>query len=89
MNFVKSYKKILKIPTPVKQNFKIDAFFHNLKQLFKNDFSDNNIKATFSISKETECIYADETLLSQVLINLIKNAVESLLLIWFVKPIIL
>jgi len=77
MNFVKSYKKLLKVPTPVKQNFQINELIKNLEQLFKDDFSKNNIKATFTISKEIESIHADENLLSQVLINLIKNAIEA------------
>lgn len=78
MNFVKSYKKLLKVPNPVKQNFNINEFIQNLELLFKDDFSKNNINATFTINKEIESIYADETLLSQVLINLIKNAIEAL-----------
>ena len=78
MNFVKSYKKLIKVPVPKKQNINIEKLFQNLEQLFKDDFSSNQIKAIFSISKEIESIKADETLLSQVLINLVKNAIEAL-----------
>jgi nitrogen fixation/metabolism regulation signal transduction histidine kinase len=78
MNFVKSYKKLLKIPIPIKQNININEFMQNFEKLFKNDFSNNKIKASFSINTEVENINADKTLLSQVLINLIKNSIEAL-----------
>lgn len=78
MNFVKSYKKLIKVPVPTKQNINIKELFQNLEQLFKDEFSNNQIKTTFSIGTEIESIEADETLLSQVLINLVKNAIEAL-----------
>lgn len=78
MNFVKSYKKFIKIPLPTKQNINIEELFQNLEQLFKDDFFNNKIEATFFINKEMESFEADKTLLSQVLINLIKNAIEAL-----------
>jgi len=78
MNFVKSYKKLMKIPLPTKQNINIEELFQNLEQLFKDDFFNNKIEATFFISKEMESFEADKTLLSQTLINLIKNAIEAL-----------
>lgn len=78
MNFVKSYKKLLKIPLPAKQNVNIEELFQNLEQLFKDDFINNKIEATFFINKEMESFEADKTLLSQALINLIKNAIEAL-----------
>lgn len=78
MNFVKSYKKFINIPLPTKQNINIEELFQNLEQLFKDDFLNNKIEATFSINKEMESFEADKTLLSQALINLIKNAIEAL-----------
>ena len=78
MNFVKSYKKFIKIPLPTKQNINIEELFQNLEQLFKDDFFNNEIEATFFINKEMESFEADKTLLSQALINLIKNAIEAL-----------
>jgi len=78
MNFVKSYKKLIKVPVPAKQNINIMELFQNLEQLFKDVFSSNQIKTTFSIGTEVESIEADETLLFQVLINLVKNAIEAL-----------
>ncbi|MBI9055925.1 MAG: GHKL domain-containing protein [Bacteroidales bacterium] len=78
MNFVKSYKKLLKVPVPTKQRINIEELCQNLEQLFKDDFSRNQIETSFYISKEIGNINADETLLTQVLINLIKNAIEAL-----------
>ena len=78
MNFVKLYKKLLKVPIPVIHNLNIKELIQNLEQLFKDDFSNKGINITFTISNDAEQIYADETLLSQVLINLIKNAIEAL-----------
>ena len=78
MSFVRSYKRLLKVPAPVKGDLHIDELFQKLEQLFREDFSNNKIRATFNIDKAVGSINADETLLSQVFINLIKNAMEAL-----------
>jgi signal transduction histidine kinase len=78
MDFVTSYKKLLKVPVPNKQLVNINAVLQNIEQLFKDEFLTKQIKVSVNISDNTESINADENLLTQVLINLIKNSVEAL-----------
>jgi len=77
-DFVTSYKKLLKVPVPSKQLININAVLQNIKQLFKDEFLTKQIKIRVNISDDIESIKADENLLTQVLINLIKNSVEAL-----------
>lgn len=70
MNFVDNYRRLTRIPTP-----KIAPF--NLNNLLQKQISlqDKSID-TSQVDKQL-ILSADETLISQVLINLIKNAIEA------------
>lgn len=78
MNFVESYRKLTRIPRPELKNIKIDVVFARVKILA--DSFDNATKTSilFDNKNSGQEIFADENLISLVLINLIKNAIESL-----------
>jgi len=77
MDFVESYRKLTRIPKPDMKSFKIRNLYSRVKLL-----TDSLEKGTHTVIKyhaenpELE-IFADENLISLVLINLIKNAVEA------------
>ncbi|MCB9000774.1 MAG: histidine kinase [Bacteroidales bacterium] len=75
MNFVESYRKLTKLPRPEKKNFKIADLINRVKLLFEAD------NKTIFIYTETQPndleINADENQISQVLINLVKNALQA------------
>lgn len=76
MRFVESYRKLYKIPEPVFNNFAFNEVIDEVKYLFKNTFKEKNIN--FKVSGDSNLVlFADKTLLTQVMINLIKNAIDA------------
>ncbi|MGD9976964.1 MAG: PAS domain-containing sensor histidine kinase [Bacteroidales bacterium] len=73
MQFVESYRKLTRLPMPDKKIFKVMDLLHQIKVLFESDGANINIAA---IPENME-IYADESQLSQVLVNLTKNAIQA------------
>ncbi len=77
MEFVESYRKLTRIPKPEMKSFIISDLFARVKVLTDSLEKHKNTEIIFhDINYEME-IYADENLISLVLINLIKNAVEA------------
>ncbi|MEM1407869.1 MAG: ATP-binding protein, partial [Bacteroidota bacterium] len=74
-SFTTSYRKLTKIPTPVFESVKIRERVNRILELFKNETQGVNIKV--SISNDV-LILADPELLDQVLINMIKNALDAM-----------
>ena len=74
-NFTEAYRKLTKIPRPKFNVISLSAFITNNLQLLENDLKD--IRIVTEIPPHIE-ILGDRDLLSQVLINLLKNAVEAM-----------
>ena len=70
-DFVNSYKQIARLPAPKKQSTSIASLVAKVIPLYPNN------KITVSSSKDVELLI-DPIQFEQVLINLIKNAVESI-----------
>jgi len=77
MSFVESYRQLTRIPEPDRHLFKISDLFNRLKVLHASQKTDDGIGISFSIIDPDLEVFADENLISQVLINLIKNAREA------------
>jgi len=78
IHFVESYRNLTKIPKPKFQIVSVSEIFQNVHKLLKNDLNLNKVKYLQNISPGSLELTADEELIEQVLINLIKNAVHSL-----------
>lgn len=77
MYFVEAYRQLSRIPKPKPRQLNISKLFQNLEELL--DLHSNEvIEYKFSVQPADLSIYADETLLKQVLINLIKNAQQAI-----------
>lgn len=76
-SFVESYRKLTRVPEPEKKLFRVDDLIKRLAVLY--DTLENSKKTELNvIVKEVDLqIYADQNLISQVLINLLKNALEA------------
>lgn len=74
IHFVESYRKLTKVSTPVLKTIAVKPFIEHLLLLVENE------KITFKhqITPENLTIDADEGQISQVLLNLIKNATHAL-----------
>jgi nitrogen fixation/metabolism regulation signal transduction histidine kinase len=78
MSFVESYRKLTRIPEPEKQLFKIADLFNRLEILYDSQVKKDRFELSFSVKEPDLEIFADQNLISQVLINLIGNAHDSI-----------
>ena len=78
LHFVESYRDLTRIPTPRFSIFPIKTLFFNLKGLMKDEMQKRNIQCLVTITPENLELSADEQLIEQVLINLLKNAIQAL-----------
>jgi len=81
MHFVNSYRRLTKIPNPVMRLFSIEEWIEQLKILFTEKITVNNILFEIEIEPHLHFITADKNLINQVIVNLVNNAIDSLLLI--------
>ena len=77
-NFVETYKSLTQIPKPSFSAISVAGLFEHLKTLFNDDFKQKGIDFEISIQPPDSTLKADEKLIEQVLINLLKNSVEIL-----------
>ncbi|MBU1014698.1 MAG: HAMP domain-containing histidine kinase [Bacteroidetes bacterium] len=77
IDFVNNYRNLTKVKSLQVENFNIGHLFRNVIDLFKPEFDKLNIRHEIKIESENHMVSADFKLLEQVLINLIKNALES------------
>ncbi|MCG2715966.1 MAG: ATP-binding protein [Candidatus Marinimicrobia bacterium] len=78
MNFVDNYRKLTRIPKPDFEIFQVKTLFDRVKNLMKDQFEQKSINFKMQVDPETLELTADPMLIEQVLINLCKNAVESI-----------
>lgn len=76
MSFVDSYRKLTRIPRPEMAPLKVGDLFSRVKILSDSLENPGRSKISFENGNDLE-ILADENLISLVLINLIKNALEA------------
>ncbi|HUV01712.1 MAG TPA: ATP-binding protein [Bacteroidales bacterium] len=77
MSFVESYRKLTRIPKPDMKLFRVSELFSRVRILANSLENNKNAEISFQVINADLEIFADENLISQVLINLIKNALES------------
>lgn len=77
MHFVESFRKLSFIPKPEMRSFRISQLFERVEALVVTFRKAENTEILFETQSHNYELYADENLISQVLINLIKNAVEA------------
>jgi nitrogen fixation/metabolism regulation signal transduction histidine kinase len=78
MSFVESYRKLTRIPVPDKKLFRVSDLFNRLQILYDSEGSGSRSELSLSIKDPDLEVFADQNLISQVLINLIKNAHEAI-----------
>jgi len=77
MLFVESYRKLTRLPKPDKTIFKMEDLVNRIKVLYASLENSEKVKLAVSISPPDMELFADENLISQVLINLTKNALQA------------
>ena len=78
IHFVNTYRNLTRIPTPNFSIFPVARLLQNVYQLHRNEMESKNIRCELSVEPASLELSADEQLIEQVLINLIKNALHAL-----------
>lgn len=78
ISFVNTYRTLTKVPKPVKEIITFKNLINKVLTLSKEEINSRKIKLEISLEPEDIMIYADENLITQVLINLVKNAISAM-----------
>jgi two-component system, NtrC family, nitrogen regulation sensor histidine kinase NtrY len=77
MSFVESYRKLTRVPEPEKKLFKVADLMSRVQILYNSFEMSDRIKLSVFVRNPGLEIFADQNLISQVLLNLVKNALEA------------
>lgn len=78
IHFVEQYRNLTRIPKPNFKIYKIKTQFDAIFSLLEKDIKDKNINLKISVIPEQLELTADEQLIEQVLINMVKNSIQAL-----------
>jgi two-component system, NtrC family, nitrogen regulation sensor histidine kinase NtrY len=77
MLFVESYRKLTRLPKPEKKIFRVKELISRIEILYASLENSEIIKLATTVNPQEMELFADENLISQVLINLTKNALQA------------
>lgn len=78
ISFVESYRKFTHIPTPEPSLFYVQKFAERMVKLACHHNHFPNISIHIYIEPSELIVYADENLITQVVLNLLKNAMQAI-----------
>lgn len=78
IKFIDAYREYTSLPKPVITSVRLKDLIEKVAQLLKTDLKKTQIDFQYQCSSEYLTIQADAEMIEQVLINLLKNAVEAL-----------
>jgi len=76
-HFVGQYQKLSRVPDPIIESINVQAWVDRIRQMGTELIPDEHTLMKLTVDDGVQEICADETLLNQVMLNLIKNAVEA------------
>ncbi len=77
IHFVKEFRSLTAIPKPRPVQINVRNLLEELTILHKRDLADRNIQLKMSVYPEDLTISADKNMVEQVLINLLRNAIQA------------
>lgn len=77
IQFVKEFRSLTAIPKPRPVPINIQNLFEELTILHRRDLSDRNITLKTTVYPEDLTVSADKNMIEQVLINLLRNAIQA------------
>ncbi|MEN8229984.1 MAG: ATP-binding protein [Bacteroidota bacterium] len=75
--FFESYRVLSRIPDPVKKEFELCTMMEKLETLVSHKQGDEGIRFIFRCHDRGLKLTADEQMITQVMLNLVKNAVQA------------
>ena len=77
IEFVEKYRQLTGVARPIKKAVLVNELIARVIKLTPQEYSSSGITCSYSSSNDDILIYADEGLISPIIINLIKNAKEA------------
>jgi two-component system nitrogen regulation sensor histidine kinase NtrY len=77
IRFVKEFRNLTHIPKPKLAEIPVKPLLEEMAMLHKKELADHGVAITCSVEPDNLFILADKTMIEQVLINLIKNAIQA------------
>ena len=77
IRFVESYRELAGVARPVKKALMVDELVSKVIELTSRQCMDAGVSCSYMAETEDVLIYADESQISRILINLIKNAIQA------------
>jgi two-component system nitrogen regulation sensor histidine kinase NtrY len=78
MSFVEKYRKLYKIPEPEIKAINVEDWLSRFRILYHQEMTQKGIRFDV-LRSEVDRFYADDNLISQVIVNLLKNAQQALI----------
>jgi two-component system, NtrC family, nitrogen regulation sensor histidine kinase NtrY len=78
LHFVQTYRNLTKIPKPNFRNASVGNLFSNISHFMEEDLQKSGVAMSVLIDPKEIEFWADEDLIEQVLINLVKNSIQAL-----------
>jgi nitrogen fixation/metabolism regulation signal transduction histidine kinase len=75
--FIKSYRQLSRMPPPKKTKIGISKYFQHVEALVQGELARKDIEIAFTYDPPSLSVLADEDMLDQMLINLIRNAADE------------
>jgi two-component system nitrogen regulation sensor histidine kinase NtrY len=76
MKFVDAYRKLTKLPEPVKRTIPLHDYLETIRILISQEADFKKVNFKITVAKDMQLV-ADQSMISQVLINLVKNAIHA------------
>ena len=77
IKFVSDFRSLAHIPAPKFQAIRLQQLFEQLEVLLQHQFDQHQIQFRKRIDPEDLILFGDQTLIEQVLINLMQNAIQA------------
>jgi two-component system nitrogen regulation sensor histidine kinase NtrY len=77
IRFVKEFRNLTHIPKPKLAEVAVKPLLEEMAMLHKKELADHGVAVSVSVDPENLFVLADKTMIEQVLINLIKNAIQA------------
>lgn len=78
IKFIDAYREYTSVPQPKLKTIRLQDLLEKVAQFLKPEIRKTKIEFIYNCSSEYLTLQADEELIEQVLINLVKNAVEAI-----------
>lgn len=78
IKFIDAYREYTSLPQPQIKTVRLKDLIDKVGQLMKTQLQNSPVKFSYTCQSEYLTVQADEEMIEQVLINLVKNAIESI-----------